>query len=203
MGRVATVGTPVNCCNSSGAGASKAASPRNLFNTKPRIKARSSVGNKAQVPYRWAKAPPRSMSATSRQRACACTATRMFTMSLACKFISAGEPAPSITTTSWSARSASSDAMMCGHTWALRSRHGVLLNAMSTCPNTTTWLLVSASGFNNTGFMCTCGSQHAASAWKYWAEPISPSLPCNPATTRALLLMFCALKGATLKPMRA
>ena len=46
--------------------------------------------------------------------------------------------------------------------------------------------------------MRTSGSARAASAWKYWALPISP-----PATTRALLLMFCALKGATFRPWRA
>ena len=50
--------------------------------------------------------------------------------------------------------------------------------------------------------MRTSGTALAASAWKYWAEPISP-WPFSDATTRALLLMFCALNGATFKPWRA
>ena len=54
--------------------------------------------------------------------------------------------------------------------------------------------------------MRTSGSARAASAWKYCALPISPpplSAGPTPATTRALLLMFCALKGATRSPWRA
>ncbi len=51
--------------------------------------------------------------------------------------------------------------------------------------------------------MSTVGSTRAASAWKYWAEPISPMAPPSPATTRALLLMFCALNGRTTTPWRA
>ena len=48
--------------------------------------------------------------------------------------------------------------------------------------------------------MRTSGTARAARAWKYWAEPISPIRPSDAATTRALLLMFCALNGATFKP---
>ena len=66
---MATVGTPVRSCRCCGAGASRLASPRNLLSTKPWMSARSSSGSSAQVPYRWAKAPPRSISVTSRQRA--------------------------------------------------------------------------------------------------------------------------------------
>ena len=62
----------------------------------------------------------------------------------------------------------------------------------------TTWLRVSPSGFTSTGFIRTSGSTPPASAWRYWATPISPS-----ATTRALLDMFCALNGATRTPRRA
>ena len=116
IGNVATVGTPVKSCNICGAGASSAASPRNLFSTKPRSSARSCGGNKAQVPYKCANAPPLSMSVTSKQAAFACKATRMFTMSLADKLISAGEPAPSMTTTSWLAINSSSAAAIRGHT---------------------------------------------------------------------------------------
>jgi len=45
--------------------------------------------------------------------------------------------------------------------------------------------------------MRTSGTVRAPIAWKYCALPISP-LPWSLATTRALLLMFCALNGATL-----
>ena len=138
------------------------------------------------------------MSLTSRQRASACRATRMFTMSSPFRLISAGEPAPSITTTSFSARSSSSAAATCGQTLALRPRQGARDKASSTRPSSTTWLRVSPSGLSSSGFMRTSGAARAANAWKYWALPISP-----PATTRALLLMFCALNGATFSPWRA
>ena len=61
----------------------------------------------------------------------------------------------------------------------------------------TTWLRVSASGFNNTGFIRTSAATPAACACSHWAVPISP-----PSTTRALFDMFCALKGATSAPRR-
>src|SRR5580698_2834976 len=64
-------------------------------------------------------------------------------------------------------------------------------------PSTITCEWVSFSGLSKTGFIRTSGTTRAASAWKYCALPISP-----PATTRALLLMFCALNGATLSPRR-
>jgi hypothetical protein len=63
----------------------------------------------------------------------------------------------------------------------------------ATTPFSTTWLAVSRSGFSSTGFMPVCGATRAASAWKYCAEPISPRRPSGRGTTRALLLMFCAL----------
>ncbi len=87
----------------------------------------------------------------------------MFTMSLACRLISAGEPAPSITTTSFSAINSSSAAAICGHTCRLRPRHGMLDSASFTCPISTTWLRVSASGLSSSGFMRTSGSACAAS----------------------------------------
>ena len=113
---------------------------------------------------------------------------RMLTMSLACRLISAGEPAPSITTISFSARSASSACATTGQTLALRLRQSSFVSAAFTCPSNTTWLWVSRSGLSSSGFMRTSGTARAAKAWKYWALPISP-----PSTTRALLLMFCAL----------
>src|SRR5260221_9006698 len=51
--------------------------------------------------------------------------TRMLTTSLACRLISAGEPAPSMTTTSLSARRLSSASAICGQTRALRPRQEI------------------------------------------------------------------------------
>lgn len=161
----AFLGTPVRACSSCGAGGSRAASPRNLLSTKPCTSWRSlSRGSSAHVPYRCANAPPQSMSATSRQAAPQCRATRILTTSLSARLISAGEPAPSIITKSFSARKASSAAAICGHTWAERPRHGMAVNAASTLPSNTTWLCVSASGLSSSGFMRTSGTARAASA---------------------------------------
>src|SRR5260221_2396308 len=59
-----------------------------------------------------------------------------------------------------------------------------------------TWLYVSALGLSSTGFMRAWGAVRAARACRYCARPISsPS-----GVTAALLLMFCALNGATRAP---
>ena len=108
-----------------------------------------------------------------------------------------------MTTTSFSARSWSRASAICGQTFSLRPRHGKAVSSALTCPISTTWLCMSASGLSKSGFMRTSGTARAASAWKYWALPISPSVPFGPTTTLALLLMFCALKGATFSPWRA
>ena len=88
----------------------------------------------------------------------------MLTMSLLDRLISTGEPAPSITTTSFSAISASKAFAMCGHTCKLRSRHGMAVSSSLICPISTTWLWVSRSGLSSSGFMRTSGSARAASA---------------------------------------
>src|SRR5438874_12217331 len=86
-----------------------------------------------------------------------------------------------------------------GHRRGCRSNHGMALMAGSTRPMTITWLSVSALGLSNTGFIRACGVMRAASACRYCARPISaPS-----GVTAALLLMFCALKGATRTPRLA
>src|SRR5215510_8857057 len=80
-----------------------------------------------------------------------------------------------------------------GHRRDCRSNHGRALIAGSTRPMTITWLSVSALGLSNTGFIRAWGVVRAASACRYCARPISaPS-----GVTAALLLIFCALKGAT------
>src|SRR5919198_1444546 len=98
QGTTPTVGTPVARSSSAGAGASRPSSPRNLLSRNPQTCDRQGGGSSAQVPYRWAKAPPRSMSATSSTGAPASSATRMLTMSSAHRLVSAGLPAPSTTT---------------------------------------------------------------------------------------------------------
>ena len=85
-------------------------------------------------------------------------------MSLAVRLISAGEPAPSITTTSFSAIRASNARAMWGQTRLLRSRQGMAVSAASTWPSSTTWLWVSCSGLSSSGFMRTSGTARAASA---------------------------------------
>src|SRR4051812_5730231 len=190
--------TPVRSRRSSGPGASSPASPRNRLSTNPHSRARSAGESSAQVPYRWAKAPPRSMSATSATRAPASAATRMLDRSVSIRLISAGLPAPSITSSSCSAPSERSESSITGHRSGGRSRQPARLSRWSTFPRTTTWLRVSPSGLTRTGFIRTSGTTPAAGAWRYCAVPISP-----PSTTRALLDMFCALNGATRRPRRA
>ncbi len=63
---------------------------------------------------------------------------------------------------------------------------------------TTTWLPRSLPGLRSTGFIATSGSARLAIAWTHCARPISrPS-----AVTMELFDMFCALKGATRRPLR-
>src|SRR5262245_54128790 len=85
------------------------------------------------------------------------------------------------------------------HRRGCRSNHGIPLMVRSARPMTITWLSVSALGLSNTGFSRACGVMRAASACRYCARPISaPS-----SVTAALLLIFCALKGATRTPRLA
>jgi hypothetical protein len=50
----------------------------------------------------------------------------MLTISVAWRLISAGDPAPSMTSTSWLERSSSRHDWIVGHKWAERSRHSML-----------------------------------------------------------------------------
>src|SRR5712691_5946688 len=86
-----------------------------------------------------------------------------------------------------------------GHRRGCRSNHGRALMVGSTRPMTITWLSISALGLSSTGFIRACGVVRAASACKYCARLIS--VPSG--VTAALLLMFCALKGATRTPRLA
>ena len=73
----------------------------------PLTRARSSSVSSITVPSSDANTPPRLMSPTSRTGASAASAMDMFTMSPSRRLISAGLPAPSITTQSTPASSRS------------------------------------------------------------------------------------------------
>ena len=181
----------------SGPGASSAASPRNRLRTKPARRSRVASGTSDHVPYRWANAPPRSMSATSSAAASACsthavvdevgqvdlgrTAGALEDHQLVVGRATSRTPPPSPATATGRARATASPSA------PARTR-----------PLTTTCERVSASGFSSTGFIRTSGSTPAARACSHWATPISP-----PSTTRALFDMFCALNGTTSTPWRA
>ena len=94
-------GFPSRCSIMRIPGQSSEISPRNLLMTKPAMRSRSSWSSSSQVPSKEAKTPPRSMSPTSKHFASAILAMRMFTMSFSFRLISAGEPAPSRTMTSF------------------------------------------------------------------------------------------------------
>ena len=99
-GTTPSVGRPVSARSWSSPGASSAGSPRNLLTTNPAIRAWSAGDSTATVPNRCASTPPRSMSPTTTTGRSAACASPMFAMSVARRLISAGEPAPSQTTTS-------------------------------------------------------------------------------------------------------
>ena len=73
------------------------ASPRNLLITSPFTLSLSSGSRSIRVPRSWAKTPPLSISPTRSTGASTIAAIPIFTMSFSLRFISAGEPAPSIT----------------------------------------------------------------------------------------------------------
>ena len=127
----------------------------------------------------------------------------MLTKSLSCRLISAGEPAPSITTTSFSARSASSAprddaATRC----ALRSRQGMRVSAVVDLPEQHHLAVRVALGLEQHRVHAHLG----LGARRQRLEVLRAADLAGrrqPATTRALLLMFCALNGATFRPWRA
>ena len=79
------------------AGSNSLISPRNLLITIPLMRSRSSGSSNSNVPTIDAIAPPRSISAMRYTGAFVILAMRIFTISLALRFTSAGLPAPSIT----------------------------------------------------------------------------------------------------------
>ena len=181
---------------SSIAGASSDGSPRKRLITKPRTCARSSGVSSSIVPTRCANTPPRSMSPTSRTVAPVCSATRMFTMSPARRFVSAGLPAPSAITSSYSARSDARARSTAGQSSAFFVRKSAERSSPAGRPSTMTCEVRSPCGLSSTGFIATVGASPAAAACSDCARPISPPS----AVTSALLDMFCALNGTTCQP---
>ena len=92
------MGLPVMSMTRAAPGFSMPGSPRNLFMTKPPTMFWWRRASSDMVPTICAKQPPRSMSAAIRTGAEAASAMSMLAMSNG-TLISAGEPAPSSTTT--------------------------------------------------------------------------------------------------------
>ena len=98
-------GQPVRVAISSIPASNRLGSPRNRFTAKPLIRAASPSLRTACVPTICAMTPPRSMSPTRMTGMSAASAKPMLARSPARRLISAGLPAPSITTRSASAAS--------------------------------------------------------------------------------------------------
>ena len=139
------------------------------------------------------------MSPTTTTGRSAAWASPMFAMSVARRLISAGEPAPSQTTTSNRDRRSARVAVTTSSSAALRSRYDSALTVPCARPSTTTCDDRSLPGLSSTGLNATLGASPHACACMAWARPISPPS----AVTTELLLMFCALNGATDTPWRA
>ena len=129
----------------------------------------------------------------------AALASPMLAMSVSRRLISAGLPAPSQMTTSYSARSSvrlSKAILSRRPAWL---RYSWAPTSVTGWPSTTTWLRVSLPGLSRTGFIRASGSMPAAAACMAWARPISAPL----AVTNEFSDMFWALNGATLTPCLA
>ena len=94
-------------------------------------------------------------------------------MSWSSRLISAGEPAPSQSTTSKRARRSASAASAVGSRPGLASWYSAAVITPTGRPRTITWLVRSPVGLSRMGFMATSGSTPAASACTPWARPIS------------------------------
>jgi hypothetical protein len=122
----------------------------------------------------------------------------MLAMSPARRLVSAGLPAPSMTTISASLPTTAKLSSTFGSRSALCLPKSAASSVPARYPCTITCAPRSVSGLISTGFMCTEGGSRQASACNACARPISPPS----AVTAALFDMFCGLKGATLKPRR-
>ena len=123
----------------------------------------------------------------------------MLAMSVSRRLISAGLPAPSQMTTSYSALRSSRLSRAILSRSAECVRYSAALTSSRGWPSTMTWVRVSLPGLSSTGFIRASGSMPAAVACMAWARPISaPS-----GVTKELRDMFWALNGATRTPCLA
>ncbi len=123
----------------------------------------------------------------------------MLAMSVARRLISAGLPAPSQMTTSYSRRNCARLSRATSSRRAACCRYSTASTSPTGLPSTITWLRRSLPGLSSTGFIRASGSRPAAAACMACARPISaPS-----AVTKEFSDMFWALNGATRTPRRA
>ena len=124
----------------------------------------------------------------------------MFAMSLSLRFISAGDPAPSMNIKSFSSFKMSSDSLMASNAFG---RYFVWYSLKSMSPTalpcTITWEVNSPFGFKRIGFMWMLGLTLAAFACNTCAIAISPSS----SVVYEFKDMFWDLNGATLYPLFA
>ena len=155
--------------------ASNAGSPRNLLMTKPAISAwsaGSSTATRAEEVREHAAAvdvADHERPGGRRPARAPCWRCRS-----ARRLISAGEPAPSQTTTSNRARSSARLAVTTSSSAALRRWYDSALTVPSTRPRTTTWPERSLPGLSSTGLNATLGARPQAAPACACARPISP-----------------------------
>ena len=178
---------------------SSSRAPRNLLITKPAISAWSAGSSSATVPCSAANTPPRSMSPTTITGRPAARARPMLATSVGRRLISAGLPAPSQITTSYSRRSSARLSAATARSRPAWLRYSTASTSPAGWPSSTTWLRRSLPGLSRTGFIRASGSIPAAAACIAWARPIS----APPGVTNEFSDMFCALNGATRTPWRA
>ena len=183
-------------------GWSRPRSPRNLLTTNPATRSWSALSSRATVPNMAANTPPRSMSPTTTVGSRPCRASPRLTKSVSRRLISAGLPAPSQTTTSYSVRSWSKVSNTVPASRDLSARKLPASTRSTASPSTTTWLEWSLPGLSSTGLNRTSAGIPQAAACIACARPISPPRPSGPTTTAELLDMFWALNGATRTPRR-
>ena len=97
QGITPSTGTPVFSSSQVLPWSNSSRRPRKRLIKIPLMRGRSTGRSKARVPTIWAKTPPRSMSATSRQLALRYCANLRLVRSRRCRFTSTGLPAPSST----------------------------------------------------------------------------------------------------------
>ncbi|MNT47231.1 hypothetical protein D3C72_1839280 [compost metagenome] len=156
---------PVRCSSQSSPGCRIARSPRNLLMMKPLIRLRSCSSSSSSVPTMEANTPPLSMSATRMTGASAHSASRILTISRSLRLISAGLPAPSITTMSYSdLRRSSASRTIVSATGKYSSRYRQALISACGLPCTTTWADISLVGLIRMGFISVVAAMPQASA---------------------------------------